>query len=388
MRVTLLKCRCLHRSLVALEAEQPPKRERPHMSFQILAKTALLASSALVTMIATPVRAADSPASAVDGATTPVAANGAVAPNANQNDGLGDIVVTATKRETNLQDTPIAISVIDSQTIKDRHVQSLLDLADGAVPSLRVATFEARQSALTVGIRGIVPFDANQTARDQGVGVYIDGVYLGRQQGLNAALFDVARIEVLRGPQGTLFGRNTEGGALSIVTAQPTGEFDGRVSSGIGNYGSHFGEAHIDLPAIAPGIGNVAIKLDAVEQHQDPTVKNPLAGQAGWNQYERVGGRIQAKWTPFDGFSALFSYDRSRDENTPNYSQLINYNPNGLPCCHAGADYRQWRQAARRVHRAAILARGRQRGQAHAHWRHWRATARSASIAHRANQQR
>src|SRR5204863_7083495 len=123
--------------------------------------------------------------------------------------------------------------------------ESLINLSDGAVPSLRVATFEARQSALTVGIRGIVPFDSNQTARDQGVGVYIDGVYLGRQQGLNAALFDIERVEVLRGPQGTLFGRNTEGGAVSIVTRAPTGEFGGRVSAGVGNYGGYNGELHL-----------------------------------------------------------------------------------------------------------------------------------------------
>ncbi|MFT3965161.1 MAG: TonB-dependent receptor plug domain-containing protein, partial [Sphingobium sp.] len=142
---------------------------------------------------------------------------------------LDDIVVTATKRETNLQKTPISINVVNTEMIKDRHVQSLFDLADGGVPSLRVTTFEARQSALTIGIRGIVPLDANQPAREQGVGVYIDGVYLGRQHGLNAALFDTERVEVLKGPQGTLFGRNTEGGALSIVTKAPNGEFGGRV---------------------------------------------------------------------------------------------------------------------------------------------------------------
>ena len=113
---------------------------------------------------------------------------------------LDDVVVTATKTVTNLQNTPIAISVIGGVALADRHAESLISLQDGNIPSLRVATFEARQSALTIGIRGIVPFDANQTARDQGVGVYIDGVYLGRQQGLNAALFDVERIEVLRGP--------------------------------------------------------------------------------------------------------------------------------------------------------------------------------------------
>ncbi len=238
---------------------------------------------------------------------------------------LTEIIVTATKRETNLQKTPIAISVMAPDMIKNRHVQSLIDLADGAVPSLRVATFEARQSALTVGIRGIVPFDANQTARDQGVGVYIDGVYLGRQQGLNAALFDVQRIEVLRGPQGTLFGRNTEGGAVSIVTKEPTGEFGGRLSGGMGNYGSYTTEAHVNFPSFA----NIAVKVDGQIQHQDATVKNPLAGQTGWNYHNNAGGRISAKWTPVDGFSAVFAYDKVKDENSPNYSQLINYNPTG-----------------------------------------------------------
>ena len=244
-----------------------------------------------------------------------------------QTGAFSEIIVSATKRETDLQKTPIAISVVDPQTMKDRHIQSLLDLGDGAAPSLRVATFEARQSALTVGIRGIVPFDANQTARDQGVGVYIDGVYLGRQQGLNAALFDVERIEVLRGPQGSLFGRNTEGGAVSIVTKDPTGEFGGRVEGGIGNYGSYSTQAHINLPEFA----NIAIKIDGLVQHQDATIENPLEGQYGWNYYNRAGGRITAKWTPSDDFTAVVSYDKAKDENTPFLSQLINFNPNGRP---------------------------------------------------------
>ena len=239
--------------------------------------------------------------------------------------GLSQIVVSATRRETDLQKTPIAISVVDTSMIKDRHIQSLIDLSDGSVPTLRVATFEARQSALTVGIRGIVPFDQNQTARDTGVGVYVDGVYLGRSQGLNAALFDVERIEVLEGPQGTLFGRNTEGGAVSIVTKQPTGQFGGTMSASVGNYGSYTGQVHLNLPEF----NNIAIKADGVLQHQDATVKNPLAGQAGWNYHNDVGGRIAAKWTPAPNFTATFTYDRAKDENTPNFSQLISYNPNG-----------------------------------------------------------
>jgi iron complex outermembrane receptor protein len=244
---------------------------------------------------------------------------------------IEEIVVTATKRETNLQKTPISISVVGSADIKNRHVQSLIDLADGAVPSLRIATFEARQSALTIGLRGIVPGDANQPAREQGVGVYLDGVYLGRQHGLNAALFDLERIEVLKGPQGTLFGRNTEGGALSMVIKAPTGEFGGRATAGFGNYGSYTGQLHLDLPAIQTGLGSLAFKLDGVVMHQDPTTKNLLAGQAGWNQYQRYGGRVAARWKPADGLTVDLAFDKSRDENTPFYSQLLNYNPLGKP---------------------------------------------------------
>jgi iron complex outermembrane recepter protein len=247
-------------------------------------------------------------------------------------EGLTEIVVTATKRETNLQRTPISISVMGADTIRERKVQSLLDLADGGVPSLRVATFEARQSALTIGIRGIVPLDANQPAREQGVGIYIDGVYLGRQHGLNTALFDVERIEVLKGPQGTLFGRNTEGGALSMVSRAPSGEFGGRIEGGIGNIGAYNAAIHLDLPETA----GFSIKLDGVLSHQNAVTENPLAGQAGWGYYHRKGGRVAVRWKPTDTITNDFAYDVARDENTPFYSQLLNYNPNG--CLSGGSN--------------------------------------------------
>ncbi len=246
--------------------------------------------------------------------------------------GLTDIVVTATKRETNLQQTPISISVMGADQIRERKVQSLMDLGDGGVPSLRVAPFESRQSALTVGIRGIVPLDANQPAREQGVGIYIDNVYLGRQHGLNTGLFDVERIEVLKGPQGTLFGRNTEGGAVSIISKPPTGEFGGRIDGGFGNIGTYNVGLHVDLPKFA----GFSIKLDGVLAHQDALTKNPLAGQAGWGQYHRKGGRVAVRWQPLDGITNDFSYDVAKDENSPYYSQLLNYNPNN--CLSGGSN--------------------------------------------------
>ena len=238
-----------------------------------------------------------------------------------------DIIVTATKRETNLQDTPISIAVVSNEDLKNRQVQSLLDLSDGAVPSLRVATFESRQSALTVGMRGIVPGDANQPAREQGVGVYIDGVYLGRQHGLNAGFLDVERIEVLRGPQGTLFGRNTEGGAVNLVSKAPTGEWGGSTTTGFGNYGSYNSNLRLNLPKFA----GFSIKLDGAIQHQNATTKNPLEGQYGWNYYHRYGGRAAIRWEPTTNLTADVAVDLGRDNNTPFLSQLINYNPYNRP---------------------------------------------------------
>ena len=274
----------------------------------------------------------------VDGA----AAEGAAAPQdpaspeaaaeEQNNSGLTDIVVTATKRETNLQKTPISISVMGADTIRERKVQSLMDLADGGIPSLRVAPFESRQSALTIGIRGIVPLDANQPAREQGVGIYIDGVYLGRQHGLNTGLFDVERVEVLKGPQGTLFGRNTEGGAVSLISKAPTGKFGGRIDGGIGNLGTYNAGFHLNLPEVA----GFSIKLDCVLAHQDAVTRNPLAGQTGWGQFHRKGFRAAVRWQPLDGITNDFSFDMARDENSPYYSQLLNYNPNN--CISGGTN--------------------------------------------------
>ncbi len=235
--------------------------------------------------------------------------------------GLEEVVVTAQKRETNLQDTPIAISAMGADQMQARHVQTIEDLSDGAIPSLRVAPFFARHSALTLGMRGIGALgDANQPARDQAVGVYVDGVYLGRAQGLGSALYDVERIEVLKGPQGTLFGRNTEGGALSIVTKKPAGEFHMNTTLGYGNYNGYKAETHIDLPEI----NNISIKLDGLVTKRDGTIKNPTtSGQEDFNSYDKRGVQVQALWRPTDSFSADYAFDSAYDGTTPYNVQLV-----------------------------------------------------------------
>lgn len=260
-------------------------------------------------------------------ASAALAADAAVADAAADDSGLATILVTAEKRPENLQSTPISISVMRSDDLVNRHVTSLLDLGDGSIPSLKIAPFYSRNSALIVNIRGIgVLSDGNQPARDQGVGVYVDGVYLGRAQGLGTALFDIENIEVLKGPQGTLFGRNTEGGAVNITTKKPTGEFHFNGTGGMGNFGSYKGEVHVDLPSFA----NVALKIDGVVAHRDPLVKNPLSGADGFNQYDKRGLHVEALWKPMPDFSADYSFDISRDESTSQYLNLIKAGTNVL----------------------------------------------------------
>jgi iron complex outermembrane receptor protein len=234
--------------------------------------------------------------------------------------GLREIVVTAQKRSENLQETPIAISVLKADDLINRHVQSLVDLGDGAIPSLRVAPFFSRPGALIINVRGVgVLSDSNQPARDQGVGVYIDGIYMGRAQGLGAALYDIESIEVLKGPQGTLFGRNTEGGAVNIVTKKPSGAFRLNATAGIGNYGSHKGELHLDLPEFS----NISLKIDGILSRRAGFVKNPLAGASDFNSYDKRGVHIEALIKPTMDFTADLSFDKSYDATSTLYLQQI-----------------------------------------------------------------
>ena len=233
---------------------------------------------------------------------------------------LEEVIVTAEKRSENLQKTPISVSVLGGDALAARHVASLVDLGDGAIPSLKVAPFFSRPGALIMNVRGIgVLSDSNQPARDQGVGVYVDGVYLGRPQGLGSALYDIDSIEVLKGPQGTLFGRNTEGGAVNIVTKKPSGKFKLSATAGAGNYNSYKSEIHLDLPAVA----DFAFKLDGVITARDGWVKNPLANADKFGGFNKRGVHAGVMWTPTANFDAEYAYDNSRDATTTLYQQLI-----------------------------------------------------------------
>ncbi len=232
--------------------------------------------------------------------------------------GVTEIIVTAQKRAENLQDTPISIVALGSDALEQRGVNALSDLFTGGVPSLRISPFLGRPSAVSIGMRGLVPVDATQVTRDPTVGIYIDSVYVGRVSGLGMELSDIERIEVLRGPQGTLFGRNTIGGAVSVVTKRPTGEFGLDLRAGYGNYDARMVAGHLNLPKI----GNLSLKLDGLYSDRGGLVLNPDPNFLDYGEIRKYGFKVSALWEPTDNFSVLYAFDQSHDKSTSAYSDI------------------------------------------------------------------
>jgi iron complex outermembrane receptor protein len=168
---------------------------------------------------------------------------------AEETGGIQDIVVTAQKRAENVQDVPIAISAFTAEALSERAVTSVASLSNIA-PNVTLdagTPFSGSSAVLSAYIRGI---GANDFAFniDPGVGIYLDGVYLARSVGANQELPDVERVEVLKGPQGTLFGRNTIGGAISIVTHDPGNEFRFKGDVTAGRFGLIQTRGTVDIP--------------------------------------------------------------------------------------------------------------------------------------------
>ena len=158
---------------------------------------------------------------------------------------IEEVVVTATKKEQGIYEVPVSLSVFDGRKLDERGISDLVDVGKH-VPNLVVTTFSAgHTSSANPFIRGIGRQDHLITT-DPGVGVYVDGVYLGRQVGQHWNLKNIERIEVLRGPQGTLYGRNSIGGAINIVTAEPGSDPSRHFSARLGSRSRTDASVHVD----------------------------------------------------------------------------------------------------------------------------------------------
>lgn len=150
---------------------------------------------------------------------------------------LGAVTVMAQRVEENLQDVPVAVTALDTAMLEDRQIADLLDL-QSVVPNINMATNTGTANAARIFLRGVGE-DESRGAVDQAVGIYVDGVYVGRSVGSLFDVVDLASIEVLRGPQGTLYGRNTIGGAIKLNSVRPQFENSGDVRATVGNNGRY-----------------------------------------------------------------------------------------------------------------------------------------------------
>ena len=220
---------------------------------------------------------------------------------------LDTIVVTAQSRQQELQDVPIALQVVDQQLLDDVAADNLGDI-DAFVPGLVVDAAQPTQPSFR--LRGVETSDFG-IGTDPAVGVFVDGVYGGRGGGVLLPFVDVERIEVLKGPQGTLFGRNTAAGAISLVTRRPQNELEARLRLRLGNYGKQYADAMWNLPTG----DNSALRFNALFNHsdgwfQDGATGKDLGGENVW--------ATRAAWQVGLGenTTALVSWDHeSLDQN-------------------------------------------------------------------------
>jgi len=234
------------------------------------------------------------------------------APRRSAATGVEEITVTARKREERLQDTPIAITAFSSETLRDLEIRNLQDVQN-SVPNLQFDTSIGSANSSRIYLRGVGNGDAS-IRDDPGVGLYVDGVYLPRAQGSLLTVSDLERIEVLRGPQGTLFGKNTIGGAVNIVTKKPSYEFGGVAEIRGGTEGLFETRAAIDVPLIPE---RAAMRLSFATATRNGYVHNRATGSRT-NDNKVLAGRVQLLFNPTDRIELQLSLDHSRENRAAN----------------------------------------------------------------------
>ena len=188
--------------------------------------------------------------------------------------GIEEIIVTARKIEESSQEIPVAITAITEQLEKS-NIRNLSDL-QGFAPNVIIGNFGSRSGGANLNIRGISPPRSDDNSFDAPIAVMIDGVHLGTAAGQILENFDLERVEVLRGPQGTLFGKNTVGGVISVIRSRPTGEFGARFKATLGEDGQQELRAVVNFPIAE---GKVAGKVFGTMIEDDGWLPNITLGK-------------------------------------------------------------------------------------------------------------
>jgi len=241
-------------------------------------------------------------------------------PAASSTDNIGKVVVTARRRAELIQDVPGAVTALSGAELEKQAIPDLTALTD-KVPNTTLKASRGTNTTLTAFIRGIGQQDP-VAGYEQGVGIYLDDVYLARPQGALTDIYDLERIEVLRGPQGTLYGRNTIGGAVKYVTRKlaPKPMLDAKAT--IGNYG----EADLVVKASTPVTDILRIGGTLATFNRNGYGHNVLTGQQNYNK-DANAGRFSAELLPNSDLFVRFAYDRTVDNSQPRQGYRLTPGP-------------------------------------------------------------
>jgi iron complex outermembrane receptor protein len=230
---------------------------------------------------------------------------------------IEEVVVTAQKKEESLQDTPIAISAFTSDNLKDIGAFGAVDVGE-YTPNARITRSLGSSFNIRVAIRGTGTAEPS-LAVDPKVGVYLDGAYVARNAGAVFDIVDLERVEVLRGPQGTLWGKNTTGGAMSLITQQPSGEFGGKVDLTAGNFGMGRALVSVDTNEMAGMAAKFSYMMkvnDGWQDQHNPTSEDELGSE------DIDAMRLALRWDVSDTFYATYAFDRTEGDATAPATQV------------------------------------------------------------------
>ena len=231
-------------------------------------------------------------------------------------EGLGDIVVTAQRRNESLQRTPISVTAINAEMLDRRQITDTKQVVFNA-PNLTGNSNIGQNTATTFFIRGVGTTENLATA-DTSVGLYVDDVYISRQAVNNFALFDVERIEVLRGPQGTLYGRNTNGGAIKIVPKAPDNQPAFALTGSYGNYDRWEGRVSANVPLS----DRIFVRANLLTQQGDGYIRNTTLNK-NVNDQDYIGGRVAIRALLSDDIKLDLAVDYGRDKTNGGYASDI-----------------------------------------------------------------
>ena len=240
---------------------------------------------------------------------------------AQQATSIDDIVVTAQRREERLIDVPLSVSTLGGEALERAGVADISGIG-GYIPNIQINQTVGGAFGPLISMRGLAPSADTSLGRDQPVGMYIDGVPIAKSTGAAFDTVDLERIEVLRGPQGTLYGKNTIGGAVNLVTRRPSGEFGGKFMLGVGSADLFEQRLSLDLPRIGEvgtGIGAFDVKVSYAGRTRDGFFDNthPNARFSTFGEQNQQAGRLDVVWRPTEDFTVAYGYDDTSSRGSP-----------------------------------------------------------------------